>query len=277
MMDQILPGLFVGSFEDSRDKYALESRNITHILSIIENPVAHFKHISYLLIHAHDSPQQDLLKFFDESIEFLHKARTSGGSVLVHCRVGMSRSVTLTIAYIMSITKLNFPTVMNSVRGARKIAYPNYGFQKQLEKFEFSNLKATRRRIQQEIGPALPGDESIALENEELFWKQFDRKPYSTKSSFNHISYLPTLLKSTRTSTVSSQAPSTNYNTYNSSFSNSYRSTSNSNHSYTNDNNYYSNRQNYRSSSLSRFPRASSVSKSYVTIRPYNKTHWTFY
>ena len=29
---------------------------------------------------------------------------------------------------------------MNSVRGARKIAYPNYGFQKQLERFEFSTL-----------------------------------------------------------------------------------------------------------------------------------------
>ena len=52
----------------------------------------------------------------------------------------MSRSVTLVIAYIMTITELNFPTVMNSVRGARKIAYPNYGFQKQLERFEFSKL-----------------------------------------------------------------------------------------------------------------------------------------
>lgn len=66
------------------------------------------KNIKYLLIHAHDSPQQNIYKFFEESIEFIHKARTSGGAVFVHCRVGMSRSVTLVIAYIMSSNAKSF-------------------------------------------------------------------------------------------------------------------------------------------------------------------------
>lgn len=178
-MEQILPGLFVGSFENSRDIYALKSNNITHILSIIEDPVPYYKHIDYLLIHAHDSPTQELTKFFEESIEFIHRARCQGGNVLVHCRVGMSRSVTLVIAYIMSVTELNFPTAMNSVRGARKIAYPNYGFQKQLERFEFTDLRSTRTRVQRMIGPAKPNDVVVCKQNEEIFWKQFDRPVYS--------------------------------------------------------------------------------------------------
>lgn len=236
----------------------MESRNITHILSVIEDPIPYFKHISYLLIHAHDSPQQDLTKFFAESIEFIHKARTGGGSVLVHCRVGMSRSVTLTIAYILSVTELKFPTILNAVRGARKIAYPNYGFQKQLEKFEFSSLRSTRERIQRQIGPALPNDESILLENEEIFWKQFDRKP----TSFNHMDYLSVLKPKKYYDTARSSSLIRGSDSYDSSSvitSKSYTSS------------------NSRSSSLRNRYRQPYVSKSYVTMRPYQKTHWTFY
>ncbi len=35
---QILPGLFVGSIRDSRDKEQIKKNNITHILSIYEDP-----------------------------------------------------------------------------------------------------------------------------------------------------------------------------------------------------------------------------------------------
>lgn len=54
---------------------------------------------------------------------------------------GVSRSVTITIAYIMTATELSFQESLHSVRGARKIANPNFGFQRQLQLYEYTSVK----------------------------------------------------------------------------------------------------------------------------------------
>ena len=54
---------------------------------------------------------------------------------------GMSRSVTVAVAYIMSVTKLGMNEAIRAVRGARPVANPNEGFQRQLQDFEFIRLK----------------------------------------------------------------------------------------------------------------------------------------
>ena len=53
---------------------------------------------------------------------------------------GMSRSVTIVIAYIMSITTLRWNEALKVVRGARAVSNPNSGFQKQLQEFESTRL-----------------------------------------------------------------------------------------------------------------------------------------
>lgn len=42
-MNQILPGLFLGSLADSRDRHQIKENSITHIVSIIDSPKIHFK------------------------------------------------------------------------------------------------------------------------------------------------------------------------------------------------------------------------------------------
>ena len=54
---------------------------------------------------------------------------------------GVSRSVTIVIAYIMTATELSYEDSLNAVRGARKIASPNFGFQRQLKNYELSGVK----------------------------------------------------------------------------------------------------------------------------------------
>lgn len=102
-MDKIMPGIYVGSIRDSIDKEQLKKNNITHILSIHENPkeraievnifnkislnsiqLFDFKNIKYLCFVAGDNPSQDIKKFFKESIHFIHDARLNNGNVLVH-------------------------------------------------------------------------------------------------------------------------------------------------------------------------------------------------
>jgi atypical dual specificity phosphatase len=52
----------------------------------------------------------------------------------------MSRSVTVTVAYIMSVTNLNWKEALKVVRAGRAVANPNLGFQKQLQDFEATRL-----------------------------------------------------------------------------------------------------------------------------------------
>jgi len=146
-MSAILDGLYVGSFRDARDENQLLENKITHIVSVHNNPKAFDKRRDYMCICASDHPDEDLSMYFSTVNDFIHEARLSGGGVLLHCFQGVSRSVTLTTAYVMTITDLGWREALNVVRGARKQAYPNMGFKKLLRIFEQKNLAAERQRF----------------------------------------------------------------------------------------------------------------------------------
>lgn len=49
-----------------------------------------------------DKPAEDLLSIFGPTCDLIEEKRAEGKKVLVHCRMGISRSVTLVMAYRMS-------------------------------------------------------------------------------------------------------------------------------------------------------------------------------
>ena len=49
---------------------------------------------------------------------------------------GVSRSATIVIAYLITVTDLSWSLAINAVRGARLCVNPNLGFQRQLQSFE---------------------------------------------------------------------------------------------------------------------------------------------
>lgn len=61
----------------------------------------------------------------------------------------MSRSVTVAVAYIMSVTNLSWKEALKVVRVGRSVANPNLGFQKQLQEFETCRLAEERRRLKE--------------------------------------------------------------------------------------------------------------------------------
>lgn len=62
--------------------------------------------------------------------------------LLFQSLAGISRSTTLVVSYIMTITELPWYDSLNVVRAARKGANPNFGFQRQLQNFEFTSIKS---------------------------------------------------------------------------------------------------------------------------------------
>lgn len=89
---------------------------------------------------ASDTPDQNLSQYFSVCNDFIHAARIRDGNVLIHCLAGMSRSVTVAVAYIMSVTSLTWKESLKVVRTGRAVANPNLGFQTQLQEFETYKL-----------------------------------------------------------------------------------------------------------------------------------------
>lgn len=65
-------------------------------------------------------------------------------SSLSYSLAGVSRSVTLVVAYIMTVTKLGWSDALAAVKVARPSAAPNLGFQRQLQEFESSQADQVR-------------------------------------------------------------------------------------------------------------------------------------
>ncbi|KFB47441.1 hypothetical protein ZHAS_00015387 [Anopheles sinensis] len=103
----------------------------------------------YLCVIAADKPDQNLSQYFSVCNDFIHSARLKQGNVLIHCLAGMSRSVTVAVAYIMAVTPLNWKEALKVVRAGRSIANPNLGFQNQLQDFETSKLLEERKRLKE--------------------------------------------------------------------------------------------------------------------------------
>lgn len=90
-------------------------------------------------------------------IYFPDDCRQTGGHVLIHCHAGVSRSATITIAYILKHTKMTMTDAYKYVKGKRIIISPNFNFMGQLMEFERDlNLGETPRVLQ----PKLQGVES---------------------------------------------------------------------------------------------------------------------
>ncbi|XP_055656192.1 dual specificity protein phosphatase 22 isoform X2 [Falco peregrinus] len=114
--------------------------------------LATLKGVKYLCIPAADSPSQNLARHFRESIKFIHECRLTGEGCLVHCLAGVSRSVTLVVAYIMTITDFGWEDALSVVRAARSCANPNMGFQRQLQDFEKHDVDQFRQWLKEEYG-----------------------------------------------------------------------------------------------------------------------------
>ncbi|XP_032970176.1 dual specificity protein phosphatase 22 isoform X3 [Rhinolophus ferrumequinum] len=110
------------------------------------------KGIKYLCIPAADSPSQNLTRHFKESIKFIHECRLRGEGCLVHCLAGVSRSVTLVTAYVMTVTDFGWEDALHTVRAGRPCANPNLGFQRQLQDFDKHEVHQYRQWLKEEYG-----------------------------------------------------------------------------------------------------------------------------
>ncbi|CAG07070.1 unnamed protein product, partial [Tetraodon nigroviridis] len=136
---QILPYLYLGCAKDSSNLDVLSKYNIKYILNVTPNLPNMFEHegdFKYKQIPISDHWSQNLSQFFPEAISFIDEARSKKCGILVHCLAGISRSVTVTVAYLMQKLNLSLNDAYDFVKRKKSNISPNFNFMGQLLDFE---------------------------------------------------------------------------------------------------------------------------------------------
>ncbi|EAL72309.1 leucine-rich repeat-containing protein [Dictyostelium discoideum AX4] len=133
--DLIIDKLYLGCRECAMNKSWLKDNNVTHILTVANFKPLYPDLFKYLIINIDDVDEANIYQYFKEMNTFIDEGREKGG-VLIHCRAGVSRSATATIAYIMMKNSVKFQEAFDITIKGRSRIYPNRGFLNQLKKFE---------------------------------------------------------------------------------------------------------------------------------------------
>lgn len=137
-MDEIVPGLYLGSHGSTQKKSILKKHGIKFVLNLAKNCCRNFHPLSftYLALQLSDNKTQSLREFFDPTFAFIDQSLETGGAVLVHCFAGVSRSSSIVIAYLMK--KKGWPAYVayQLVKQRRSICQPNNGFLTKLMAYE---------------------------------------------------------------------------------------------------------------------------------------------
>ncbi|XP_041975364.1 dual specificity protein phosphatase 13-like isoform X2 [Aricia agestis] len=153
-VSEVYPGLFVGDAVAAKDKAFLRRMGINYVLNTAEGkrytqvdtdhlyyrdcPGLHYKGFQMM-----DLPTTDISKYFHIAANFIDEG-VSRGRVLVHCMMGVSRSATCALAFLMIKRGMTFHEAMALVRSRRDI-HPNEGFIRQLQDLD-RELRVCRAR-----------------------------------------------------------------------------------------------------------------------------------
>ena len=95
--------LYHGDYRQASNINLLKELNIRHIVSVIDSELSPTitEHCNVLFINLSDEIQANVKQHFDQTNEFLSKCKEKNEKVLVHCQMGISRSSSIVLAYLM--------------------------------------------------------------------------------------------------------------------------------------------------------------------------------
>lgn len=138
-MSEVAPNLFVSNWVSSVDETLLNRRRITRIICInqdgkLPEHERMYKRlgINHYHFYLHDLPDAPIGLILNRTFTLINEEIERGGRVLVHCRAGISRSVTVAAAYMMRKNRMTATQAIEQIRVVRPVAWPNHGFRRTL-------------------------------------------------------------------------------------------------------------------------------------------------
>ena len=130
----------MGNEGSASDEEFIQKNNIGLIINCskeIKNYFESNENINYLRCAIYDSGDSRIEQYFKATFIAIQRVLTkTDKSVLIHCKAGVSRSPTITIAYFMRLNKWSFNKAFSFVFQKRKQIDPNMGFIVKLREYE---------------------------------------------------------------------------------------------------------------------------------------------
>eukprot|EP01122_Echinamoeba_exundans_P008978 TRINITY_DN306_c0_g1_i4.p1 TRINITY_DN306_c0_g1~~TRINITY_DN306_c0_g1_i4.p1 ORF type:complete len:214 (-),score=21.09 TRINITY_DN306_c0_g1_i4:311-952(-) len=134
----IIEGLYLGNGRHGSSSSLLESLGVTRVVNVTPYLSRNMpKQVDVLHVDIHDHPAVDISAHFDRVFEFIDAGVSDCRQrVLVHCEMGMSRSSTMVIMYLMRALRMPLRDALCFTRLRRPITNPNNGFMRHLSELE---------------------------------------------------------------------------------------------------------------------------------------------
>jgi protein-tyrosine phosphatase len=160
-MSHILDNIYIGGYRDATNREFLRAHGIVYIVNCARELPAAPEYLptrvcrQYLHLPMRDALNECLLKYLQRGVAFMHacavrRVSAPGGKragILVHCSAGMSRSVSLVLAYLMLERGWTYASALRYVKSQRRIANPNPSFKLQLQYLQrVAQERASRTR-----------------------------------------------------------------------------------------------------------------------------------
>lgn len=142
--------VLIGGYVAAADPAKVKRHRVTHILKLFEDDHGYkggyHRHpgVKYLVVGADDTPEFALDDHFHVCIKFIQEAIREGGTVLVHCHAGVSRSATIVLLHRMINHGERLGVAMRHLRSRRPFVQPNEGFWGQLQDVDVRIAKLRR-------------------------------------------------------------------------------------------------------------------------------------
>lgn len=138
-MSRVLENLFIGGWSNASSREELRHFNIKRILNAageLPNVFIAASTITYKKFTWSDDPFTDNISGdLHTAADFIHEALEAKEPILVHCAMGISRSTTCVIAYLIKYKGLTYDEALNLISKSRPIVRPNFAYVESLKRF----------------------------------------------------------------------------------------------------------------------------------------------
>jgi dual specificity phosphatase 12 len=143
----IIDNLWLGAISSSCNREKLHEHNIDTIVSAILGATAPYPFdFDYERASLADTETENIIANFYRLLPIIHSKLLQQKGVLVHCKLGKSRSCSIVAAYLIFYKQMTTDEALEFIRNKRSQIDPNPGYIRQLRQFEMEVCEERKKK-----------------------------------------------------------------------------------------------------------------------------------